>query len=109
MNYDPINNIILEETDGGYVFKVTRVSCKTGYITTKGISGKPENAIIISGLQSVTLDTFAQLQSYDFTSTPTRFNIFNDEDKGQENTAYNWTGSILKWNAEVVDDFQPTI
>ncbi len=106
---DPINNIELVSANGGLILKITRVSCKTGYVTQRGISGDINNAFIFSPLD-ITVDTFADLQAYDFKpGIPVEINVVNDENKGQENTSYNWTGSVLKWNAEVEDAYQPTI
>jgi len=106
---DAIVDLELVESTGGFVLKITRLSCKTGYVTVNGISGKITNALTISGSKTITLNSFSELEEYEFTDTPVNFNIIEDEDKNQENTSYNWTGSVLKWNAEVVDDFQPTI
>lgn len=60
-------------------------------------------------IREITFDTYLALKNHTFTTQSLQINILNDEDKGQENTSYNWTGSVLKWNAEVEDDFQPTI
>ena len=68
----------------------------------KSVSCLQNNAIL-----QETLNTFADLQNYKFSNKPVRFDILNDEDKDQENTAYFWNGTILKWSAEVEDDFQP--
>lgn len=106
---DAIIDIALVPVSGGYAFKVTKKSCKTGFITANGLSSKPDGAIKVSSGLEITLPTFAALQEYKFTKESVRINILNDEAKNQQNTAYNWTGSVLKWEAEIVDTFQPNI
>ena len=67
------------------------------------------NTFISNSVQNITVANFSDLQAYAFSSQPLRINVVDDEDKGQQNTAYYWTGSVLKWAAEVEDDFQPTV
>lgn len=110
-SFDSIVNILLVPLDsGGFGLKVVKISGVCGYITEKGISSNPKDAVSISNSATITLNTFSELQSYKFKENiPVNINVLNDEDKSQTNTSYNWTGSILKWNAEVVDEFQPSI
>lgn len=108
----PIVNIFTDiDPNGSPMLKVQYASGKCGYVTSNGITSGNNNEVInIFGTRTITLNTFADLQAYNFKSgVPIDINVLNDEDKGQQNTAYAWTGTTLKWRAEVVDDFQPTI
>lgn len=109
----PIVNIFTDiDSNGNPVLRIQYASGKCGYVTNNGItSGNNNNEVInIFGTRTITLNTFADLQEYNFKSgVPIDINILNDENKVQQNTAYSWTGTTLKWRAEVVDDFQPTI
>ena len=109
----PIVNIFTDiDKNGSPVLKVQYASGKCGYVTSNGItSGNNDTEVInIFGTRTITLNTFADLQEYNFKSgVPIDINVLNDEDKGQQNTAYAWTGTTLKWRAEVNDVWQPTI
>lgn len=56
----------------------------------------------------LTFNTFADLQTYAFQdNVPVEIHVLNDEDKNQLDTAYVWTGRVLKWKAEINDAWQP--
>lgn len=105
---DPIMNMFTESVDGQVLLKVVRRSGKCGYVTSRGISAKPENATELSGVQTITVNTYEELQEYNFKAgVPVYINVLEDEDKSQPNTSYSWTGAVLKWNAENINSWQP--
>jgi hypothetical protein len=107
---DPIMSLMIEQVDGKSYLKVVKRSGRCAYVTSRGLSSTPDSNTALSNTQTITLDTFAQLQAYQFKSgVPVYINVLNDENKNQEDTSYSWTGSTLKWNAEVEDQWQPTI
>lgn len=50
---DAIVDLELVESTGGFVLKITRINCKTGYVTSEGISGKIKNALILPDANSI--------------------------------------------------------
>lgn len=109
---DPIQCISLVNTEAGIVFKIKRVSCKTGYISSNGIVSSLKDAFTFPTPESnsTVLDTYADLQSYDFKAgVSVEFVIREDEDKNRTNTFYEWTGEVLKWLPETDNTWQPTV
>ena len=110
-SFDPIVNIFLVPLDsGGFGIRVIKHSGACGFLSEKGITSYQKEAVSISNNATITLGNFLDLQNYKFKEgVPININVLNDENKSQTNTSYNWTGSVLKWNAEVVDNFQPSV
>lgn len=110
-SFDPIVNIFLVPLDsGGFGLRMIKASGACGFLSESGITSDSRKAVSLSNATTITLKTFEELENYKFKENiPVSINVLNDESKNQENTSYNWTGSILKWNAEVVETYQPEI
>lgn len=110
--FGPIINIFTDvDKNGNPVLRVQYASGKCGYVTNRGVvSGGIDEAINIFGTRTITLETYADLQAYEFKSgVPVEFTVVNDENKTRTNTFYKWTGEVLKWTPEVDNIWQPTI
>lgn len=105
---DPIINLFLVNTPNGTALKIVRLSGACGYVSTNGITGRIENATNLNAFEDLELGTYAEMMAYNFKEgVPITIHVLTDENKNQDNTTYKWTGSVLKWGAEVVNDDQP--
>jgi hypothetical protein len=110
-------NIELVPYGGGFVFRVDEPGCRSKYLASGKKTCNIDEAVLLAGqigsgdeeqvMNEITVDTYADVLAYNYTSEPVRINVLVDEDKGQNDTAYIWTGTVRKWAAEVVDDNQP--
>lgn len=108
---DPIVDIRLVPKNGTFLFRIKYASCKTRYLSPDGTNGNESEGATFSIVPTLVVDTFADLQAYEFKAeTVVNFIVKVDESKsGRTNTFYTWTGEVLKWTPETDDVWQPTI